>query len=388
MCHFYANPVSVMLLRQKSPQPEHNEAIRNLPSFRTHVEGAVEAGRLKHARSLLQSDAYLSQERLTALKTSQRWEDSLLRSLALLVASKVPQDDFITLYINALADGIDLHSEDSKFLDSVKRMSADDILSLLQRLTNTIKTGNPQLGLKGWAAQELVAVELLSGLIERLASLQSQAQLSGNPLRSQYGAQSRMLRTTVVARKIQLSQDESNLTQHDKKFTQLIDDLLGFLATTISCQAADSLFLHELWLYESKSPHKDVFIPWPGAIFERALSRPHDYLSCSCCSTVFDGGNSATLPTTSLLYHMYQETGALMNVADMWSAFYAMVGKGDPEDEPQSQMGKSRTADNNGYDERMALVHFYQGLADLKAMGFVKATRRRQDHVAKNKWLL
>lgn len=387
MCHFYANPLSVLLSEHKL-QPEHNEALRNLPSFRTHVEDAIETGRLKHVHSLLQDDAYLGQERLAALKTTQQWEDSLLRSLALLVASEVSQDDFITLYINALAGGIDLQSENFKVLDTVKRLSADGILSLLQRLMNAVKTGNPELGLNGWASEDKKAVQTLSEMAEQVASLQSQAQLSGNPLRSQYSAQSRVLRTTVIAQKVQLSQDESNLTKDDKEFTNLIDGLLEFLTTSISCQAADSIFLHELWMYESKSPHKDVFIPRPGTIFERALSRPHDYLACSCCSTVFDGGNAATLPATSLLYHLYQETGALMNVADMWSAFYAMVGKGDTEDEPKAKKTKSKSAENDGYDERTALVLFYRGLADLKAMGYVKPTRRRQDHVAKNKWLL
>ncbi|CAN8099299.1 unnamed protein product [Discula destructiva] len=390
MCHFYANPLSVLLSQPNSPQPEHNEALRNLPSFRTHVEDAIQSGRLQHARSLLQDDAYLSQERLASLKTAQIWEDSLLRSLALLVASEVPQGDFITLYVNALAEGIDLQSEDSAFLDAVKRMSAGSILSLLQRLSGVVLRGNPELGLEGWANNDKKGVRVLTEMTEQLVLLQSQAQLSSNPLRSHYSAQSRVLRTTVIAQKVQLSRDESNLTKDDKEFTDLVDKLLDFLATTISCQAADSVFLHELWMYESKLPYRDVFIPRPGAIFERALSRPHDYLACSCCSTVFDGGNATTLPTTSLLYHLYQETGALMNVADMWSAFHAMVGKDDVDDdpEPKKSQSQSRLAGNNGYDERTALVLFYQGLADLKAMGFVKATRRRQDHVAKNKWLL
>lgn len=386
MCHFYANPLSVLLVQPNPPQSEHNEALRNLPSFRRHVEIAVEEGNLKHARSLLLDDAYLATERMTALKTTQDWEDSLLRSLALLMASEVPQEDLITLYINALADGIDLESEGSQFLESVKRLSADDISSMLERLDNVVKNGQPGLGLMGWANEDKKTARTLSEMLEQITSLQSQAQNNGSQLRSQYTAQSRVLRATVIAQKVQLSRDESNLTKEDKLLTKLIDDLLELLATTISCRPADTMFLHELWMYESKSPHKDVFIPRPGTIFERALSRPHDYLACACCSTVLDGGNAATLPTTSLLYHLYQETGALMNVADLWSAFYALVGKSASEEESTAKT--PNPTNNEGYDERTALVLFYQGLADLKAMGFVKATRRRPDHIAKNKWLL
>lgn len=386
MCHFYANPLSVLLAQQKSPQPEHSEALRSLPSFRAHVEDAVEAGKLKHARSLLEGDAYLAQERMTALQTTVvQWENRLLRSMTLLMASELPHDDFITTYINALAEGIDLMSGDSEVLEAVKRMSANDVSSLLQRITTAVTTGNPELGLKGWGGEpsDSEPLRTLLDLTETLATLQADSQVNGKTLRSQYCAQSRILRTTVVAQKVQLSHDESNLTGEDKAFTKLIDGVVEYLATAISCTAADTIFLHELWMYESKAPHKDVFIPRPGTIFERALSRPHDYLACACCSTVVDGGNGATLPATSILYHLYEEAGALMNVADLWTAFYALVGKGDSDDELNP--GKLSSPE---YDERTALVLFYQGLADLKAMGFVKATRRRADHVAKNKWLL
>lgn len=385
MCHFYANPLSTLLLQDTVPQPEHNEALRNLPSFRAHVEDAVEDGQLTHARSLLEDDEYLNQQLKTALKKTRQWEVACLRSLALLVTSGLPQEDFITMYINALAAGIHLDSEDSRILDSVKRMSADDILSLLQRLTKVITAGDRELGLNGWAGEDKSSLRTLSEMAETLASLQAESQLSAKPLRSQYSAQSRILRTTVVAQKVQLSQDESNLTGEDKAFTKLVDRLVAFLVTAISCKAADANLMHELWMYESKSPHKDVFIPRPGTIFERALSRPHDYLACVCCSTVVDGGNAATLPATSILFHLYEEAGALMNVADLWTAFYALVGKAGTDDDPAPRT--SKPTDNDGYDERTALVLFYQGLADLKATGFVKATRRRADHVAKNKWL-
>lgn len=387
MCHFYANPLSSLLLYSTVPQSEHNEALRNLPSFRAHVEVAVDDGQLTHARSLLEDDEYLNQQLKLALNNTRKWEAGFLRSLALLVASELPREDFITMYINALAAGINLESEDSKIMDSVKRMSADDISSLLQRLKKVIMTGDRELGVKGWAGEDERSSRTLSDMTETLASLQAESQLSGKPLRSQYSAQSRILRTTVVAQKVQLSHDESNLTGADRAFTKLVDHLIAFLATAISCKAAESMFMHELWMYESKSPHKDVFIPRPGTLFERALSRPHDYLACACCSTVADGGNAATLPATSILYHLYEEAGALMNVADLWTAFYALVGKADTDDDEPAPR-KSKPTDHDEYDERTALVLFYQGLADLKATGFVKATRRRADHVAKNKWLL
>lgn len=388
MCHFYANPLSALLSEIK-PQPEHLEALRNLPSFRSHIEDALEAGRLKHVRSLLDDDAYLlAEQQRTAVKVTAKWETKLLRSLSLLDASGLLQENFITTYTNAIDDGIDLQSDESGILDAMKRMSPDDVSSLLQRLLDTIRNGNRDLGMSGWASEDKKFVQTLSDMLEQLASLQSQTQLTGKPLRSQYSTQTKLLRTTVVAQKVQLSRDETSLSEEDKAFTELVDALVRSLAAEISCQPANAILFHELWMYGSISPHKDVFIPRPGAIIERALSKPHDYLACACCSTA--DGNAATLPATSILYHLYGEAGALVNVADLWSAFYALVGRGDDEDEdpkskPKTKSTKSRGED--GFDERTSLALFYQGLAELKAMGFVKPTKKRADHIARLKWL-
>lgn len=385
MCHFYGNPLSILLVGG-NPQPEHLEALRNLPSFRAYVEETIEANNVGRSRSLLDDDAYLlAEQRRTAAIATSKWEVQLLRSLSLLNVSGLLQDDFITTYINALAEGINLQTEAS-ILNTVKRMPPDEVSSLLERLLNTIKNGNRELGMTGWSAESRELVHYLSNVSEQISTLQSQAQQKGKTLRNQYSDHGRVLRTTVVAQKVQLSKYESGLTKEDKSFTALLDELTENLAGSVSCQPADTVLFHELWIYESKSPHKDVFIPRPGTVFERALSRPHDYLACACCSKV-DGGNGSTLPATSILYHLYEEAGALVNVADLWSAFYALVGAGEDNDDDPKPKSKTKQAVNNGYDERAALVLFYQGLADLKAMGFVKATKKRADHIAKLKWL-
>lgn len=392
MCHFYANPLSV-LLSEVNPQPEHLEALRNLPSFRSHVEDALENGRLKHVRSMLEDDAYLlAEQQRTAERVTAKWETRLLRSLSLLEASGLLQENFIATYTNALDNGIDLHSDESSVLDPMKRMSPDEISSILQRLLDAVRNGSQELGMKGWASEDKKFVHTLSDMLERLNSLQSQSQLTGTPLRSQYTAQTKLLRTTVVAQKVQLSRDETSLSDEDKAFTELVDGLARSLADEISCQPANAILFHELWMYVSISPHKDVFIPRPGTILERALAKPHDYLACTCCGTA--DGNASTLPATSILYHLYGEAGALVNVADLWSAFYALTGRDEEQEEEEEEDSNSKAKKKSttlrgekGFDERSALVLFYQGLAELKAMGFVKPTKKRADHIARLKWL-
>lgn len=377
MCHFYANPLSVLLassdrLQRELLQPEHIEAIRNLDSFRSHVEAAVEARQLNHAQSLLEDDERLATNILEQGQKRQAYLIQLLRSLHLVMCTGLSNTAFVDLYMTALSSGVDIDQTSGTIPleDAVTRLSPDGFLSLLGRLMNAVRTGTPELGLDGWEPEAEEFVGALADLRDEVEGLLERAKSHATTLKSKYSAQSRVMRTTVVAQKVQLSQDTATLTEEDKGYTKAIDTLLAILSQALQCDAIDSLFLHEAWVFDNKSPYRDVFVPRPGATFNRALSRPHDYLACACCSKA-NGGAVSTLPTTAILYHLYLEAGALINVADLWSAYHALVG--DESD--------------IGLDERAALVCFYRGLAELRTMGFVKQSKKKADHVAKLKWL-
>lgn len=377
MNHFYANPLSVLLaddgkLDQKILQPEHLEAIRTLESFKTHVELAVEAGQLSHAQSLLEDDEYLINQILEQGQKSEEYLTQLLRSLHLVTATSLLAQPFSELYEAALESGIGLNQSPGPFDlgDAIRRSSPDEFLSLISRIISAIQSGNPELGLRGWEDDAEELISSLTELKDEVEGLVERSKDSKTSLKSKYSAQSKVLRTTVVAQKVQLSQDTATMTEQDKAFTQAIDRFAALLFRTTDCEPISSLFLHEVWQYDFHFPYEDVFVPRPGATFARALSRPHDYLGCACCDKT-NGSLAPTLPTTSILYQLYAEAGSLINVADLWSSYYALVG--DESD--------------IGLDERSALVNFYCGLAELKAMGFVKQSKKKADHIAKLKWL-
>ncbi|ROT36777.1 origin recognition complex subunit [Sodiomyces alkalinus F11] len=414
MCHFYANPLSIFAaaddaLGKQLMQPEHLGAVRTLPSFRQAVEDAVEAGRLGTARSLLDDDDYLRERILEIPKRREEWTLGVLRAVALLQALRVGQDGFPQTYLAALSEGIDLSADENTdshhVVPSVKRMSPDEFVAMLTRVSETMRNGDPALRLPGWddlgsqAAGADVGMDSNStdisdsfeALAARTRALILQARRDGKPLKSAYSGQRRVVRTTVVAQKVQLSRDSAALSDADKAFTKVVDGAVALLAGTVRCVAAERVFLHETWLYDAKMPYRDVFVPRPRVVFERSLTRPHDYLACACCRVEDDEGAGAipaTLPVTSLLYHLYLETPGLINVADLWAAFYGVVGEGaGAEGEAEGEGEVGRTERSGGYDERTALVLFYRGLAELKALGFVKHSRKKVDHVAKIKWL-
>ncbi|KAL0938960.1 origin recognition complex subunit [Colletotrichum truncatum] len=381
MCHFYANPLSVFSseddeMNSELVQDSHLEAFRSLPSFQRKVENAVEARDLKLARSLLENDDLLREMIFDIPEKKRAWATSLLRSLKLIEAMGVVQEDFSQMYMKAVAEGITLSSEGWDIVESIKRMQADDFVSMLQRVQTAVACGDHQLCLTAWESEAGDLPTLVNAFLAESKELVNRAQEDGNTLRSAYSGHSRVLRTTVVAQKVQLSHDSAALSDNDKAFTKIIDQVAELFKDVIRCEPAIDIFLHETWLYDSKTPHRDVFVPRPQDVFERSLRRPQDYLACSCCTT--GEGLSTTLPATSLLYHLYLETGNLINVADLWSAFYAMVG---------SSVGDDAAESDGNADERAALVLFYRGLAELKALGFVKMSRKKTDHIAKLKWL-
>ncbi|KAK7423370.1 Origin recognition complex subunit 3 [Neonectria punicea] len=375
MCHFYANPLSVFVSPGSKAldalQPEHIEATRNTASFRAHVEQSVENGApedLASAKSLLEDDEYL----ITAMRQSieNRQEDTgdFLRALLIVRASGTQEDEFSRAYVDGMEEGI-IISEQSSVVDSVRRLDITEMNTLARRVVSILEEGDADLGIGPAVARSEYAEmrDALVKLIGEMEDLSTKAQDQDMTLRSKYSGQSRVMRTTVIAQRVQLSQDSATLTAEDKQFTDIVDTVTGLLTSHIHAPSPMSALLSESWLYDSRTPSRDVFVPRPRVVLERSLTRPHDYLSCACCKAG-EEGIQASFPETGLLYRLYLETGNLINVADLWSAFVTRLGGTEA-------------------DERKTLVMFYRALAELRALGFVKASKKKADHIAKLKWL-
>lgn len=479
MCHFYGNALSVLPALQGSSsssgqadealpalQPEHLEAMRNTTSYQTQVEllldEAEEAGvedlpgRLAEIEATILTDG-------TAAAARRRWESSALRTLLVLHAAGALRAGFSSSYADAMSGGI-VVSESSALAERVRRMDDAALADLLHRAARIYETGGDGPsgadvdvdacagGLSLGPSVEPEHQALRTGLQELARELQDlrqkhhdeQAQQqqqqnqqdgvsssgagtgTGTPLRSKYWGQNKVMRTTVIAQRVQLSKDSAALSEADKAFTRIVDGTTRLLAGHLGVGPAGDVLLGEAWVYESRTPSRDVLVPRPLVVFERALVRPQDYLACECCADgpaaaqdhdqgttgqedhdqetagqdhdetgtaaatdnelqskkrkTLETGVKPTMPATSILYQLYLETGSLINVADLWEAFYAVVGR-------PPQAATETEAEDGGEDERRVLVEFYRGLAELRALGFVKASKKKADHVAKLRWI-
>jgi len=193
-------------------------------------------------------------------------------------------------------------------------------------------------------------------------------------LRSAYDIHHSTLRTTVVAQKVSLSKNSSKLSSQDTAYTNIVDRVYDAITDHMRRTLIDpqKQFLNEILVYDFKSPHREVFMPHPRFAIERALSSPHDYLGCECCSSDKERGLEASQPATTILYQLYLESGSVINTADLWEAFWTIVGGEAEEDEER--------------ERERALALFSRALAELKYLGMIKNSRKKADHIAKLTW--
>jgi origin recognition complex subunit 3 len=332
MSHFYASYPSIFMRRDLALSDfpaEAFEAVRNLPSFRNMIEDKLENGKAIEVRALLGTDENLFLAIAKSLIQGRRTLSTLSHAARVLFSIRAslqisPNVRLSSIWTRAAAADIAGSPLLRETMLSVKKIPSDKFVQLLAALTD----------LQG----EFFSMDLSSKQKELNSLLEKND--ASTPLRTQHDVRNDSVRTTVVAQKVLLSKHKAALSEQDKAYSDLVgrfhDELDAYFAAAFI--DPQTLFLSELLIYDLKSPHTEVFQPKPRFAIERALAAPHDYLGCECCSGV-EGNTaalSATQPATAIVYQMYLESGALMNVSDLWSAFNAIAGSGDEDDESKT----------------------------------------------------
>ncbi|KAI5786389.1 origin recognition complex subunit 3 N-terminus-domain-containing protein [Peziza echinospora] len=414
MSHFYANPLSVFLAFLNDPdeansilQPEHVEAVRNLPSFRRFVEDKLEAEDTIEVRALLEDDDYVKSAILTACSECRDYTHNLSQTLKVLEvargcmanqSNRIPRHE---LYSKALLGELEASPIVRDLLLSIRKMGSANLLGLIDKVTALEE--DEDTGAAHDNDNNIPSFDLPNRLIplrERVAELIEESKKAN--LNSEFGLSvADNVRATVVSKRVQLSEKKSSLTKEEEEYGKLVqlicDEFEAYFARGLRGLA--EVLLNEVFFYDLLAPHRDVFAPRSRHAIERALSRPQDYLGCTCCTDPnetesadtgqYTSGESIlpSMPTTSILYKLYLESGPLINTFDLWSAFYSVVGgsnvgeggggSGTGEEEEEVGISISREA---------AQALFYQSLAELRFLGFVKHSKKKTDHLAKVAW--
>ncbi|KAK0285755.1 Origin recognition complex subunit 3 [Friedmanniomyces endolithicus] len=369
MSHSYANALSVFLGLEAECHDiavDHVEAIRQLDSFKTYARCLLNEHRVAVLKDLLESDVALRSLVRDKVAEGRQKLSAMVQTLKVirLVQQRLPNtpvSSMSSLYVQAMSGKLIGSLLLRSLLLTLRKAPSNIVVDLLRELM----LSHTEKGTTTFSSCQ--------DLLNQFDDLIESQKHSTKPLRSQEDSQNTTLRTTVVGQKVELSKQKSALSEQDKKYTEL----LGLLATGIEDIFTNNLvnptdlIFHEIFVYDLKSPYREVFTPRPRHAIERALATPHDYLDCDCCGSGqgdehAEATLAATQPATAVLYQLYLESGSLINASDLWQAFQAVLGDGREE------------------AETMAL--FQRGLAELRYLGMMKSTRKRVDHVAKVMW--
>ncbi|KAL8850711.1 MAG: hypothetical protein Q9221_004359 [Calogaya cf. arnoldii] len=327
MTHIFANPLSVLIrdpLPAQTFQKELYEYVRNLGSFQQYLEDLLDQKDLDTARRLLHDDSFLHEQVKQGIKKTKKAIQSLIVAVELFASIQKSMniraaEPWCTLYTKAMAGQIEDSAIVKDTLLAVRKLPSDAMATLLNDLVDS-------------------PLPDILELFNEVRQLQAENK-STEPLRSKHDASYAGLRTTIASHKVELSKQSASLSKQDLSYSEIVnrvDEILGKYLQEALINPQD-LFLHEVLIYDFKSPHREVFAPKPRHAMERALSTPRDYLGCHCCEGT-EHGLSATHPVTSVLYQLFLESGAIINTSDLWSAFNTIVGT-DNADEDTEQEG-------------------------------------------------
>ncbi|KAJ5121219.1 uncharacterized protein N7515_009180 [Penicillium bovifimosum] len=360
MSHFFANPLAVLLASSTSTILTQNklcEAIRNLPSFRMFCEDLVEEQSTEQVRYMLEDDEYLLRETPNYLNAGQERMRKIFQAVRIVHAclqytQSAKKANVADLSIRALSGELAESAIVEDMVATAKTLDSDKLNELLADVRAI--TSSPEVD------------EIQEDLKSLLETCPDTA-----PLRSGYNINSTVTKTTVVQQRIQLSKGKADLSEQAAEYTNIADRLVTLLQVhlTETLINPQELFLHEVFLFDLRNPLKETFAPRPRFAIERALATPFDYLISS--SDVTMNKVSAKQPATAILYQLYLDSGALVNIHDLWQAFYGIF----------------ETEKAGGCDDRVVMALFYSALSELKAFGVIKNSRKKTDHLAKSAWM-
>ena len=301
-----------------------------IADYRSFVEDLLDKKELQVVRNMLDDDQYLRSEILKNLEYGQASIRDML--VALDVASKIqtftsPNSTipWSELYTIAMSGDLAKSPLIKGMLMPVKKLPSDAMCALLNDLDNF----------------EIIGLSSIRDKLKHLITRTSSDATITTPLRSEHDTQHETLRTTVVAQKVELSKQKSALSSQDSAYSTLVDRVHVALRDFFDEALINpqDLFLHEVFIYDAKSPYRDVFTPKPRAAVERALSSPWDYLGDDCRGEDGDGPSSSTAqqPAVAVLYQLYLESGSSINIADLWSAFLTIMRGEEDGDEDEDE---------------------------------------------------
>ncbi|XP_046664518.1 origin recognition complex subunit 3 [Homalodisca vitripennis] len=368
MEHFYNNPLSKLCCpREQLPQAikeldkEDLSYVEENQEFRSYLEKLPKS----KLEQILQSDKPFKDTILTLMEDLQDHKDNLLVAVWLLhsLIHDLPEaplgKQVREIYIEVMSGPIVQHPKFENCFKLLNLMSKQELLQKIDEMNQILEES-----------------ECLTEVQDELMDLRRGIESAGQNMRSP-------TKSPTKNRAITMCKDRKGLREQlltpnvriENEFEQARSKLLNYLRKNVFQKylvSPSSLPLHEVFLIDNVSTKRHI-VGAPRAAIHTALHNPHHYLQCDCCKMSSDGEILHTMPDVCIVYKLHLESGALINMYDWLQSFVTIVS---PEDSDR---------DDRKVDPGLQ-ARFTRAVSELQFLGFVKASKKKTDHVARLTW--
>lgn len=318
-----------------------------------YCENLLKAGRHAEAAALVSSDTELARFVQIQVRSGRDRLRNVCGAVDLIHVLHTGKETWTDIYVRAMNGDLSQPEALDGCLDVLRVLNKREILLSITRLSSCAQIPD-QL---------------------RTACSQLQQFCSDSPdqdIRSLNQLSNAGVTTTVIGQKVELAKAPAALSIAETKFADLVRDAIDLLAAHLTemLKSPRLMPLHEVLLYEAGSPYRHSHHPRPRHAIERGLSTPSHYLMLGGSGLNPQSGPEPSWPAIALLHQLHLEAGALINVGDMWIAYCTVMSTDEHE-----EMDDDR--------RKTLLALFTRALAELRYLGIIKPTTRKNDQYAK-----
>ncbi|XP_066110339.1 origin recognition complex subunit 3 isoform X3 [Saccopteryx bilineata] len=375
--HFYSQPLSVLCCDLPEAKRRLNflsdsqcENIRRLPSFRRYVEKQAAEKQV----ALLTSERFLKEEAQSLLENLHVYHTNYFLVLKCLhqFTSSLPKyplgRQIRELYCTCLEKNVWDSEEYASALQLLRMLAKDELMIILQKCFNVLKSSEEQLGSTAKGIEELLA---------QLQSLDAEAKEEEDTS----GSQSKGLQKTDLyhLQKSLLEMKELRRTgKKQTKFEVLREKVVNLIDSLVReyLLPPETQPLHEAVYFTAAHTLHEHLNAAPRIALHTALNNPYYYLKNEALKSE-EGCIPNVAPDVCIAYKLHLECSRLINLVDWSEAFATVVTAAEKVD-----------ANSITSEERNEIIHarFIRAVSELELLGFVQPTKRKTDHVARLTW--
>ncbi|PWA22601.1 hypothetical protein CCH79_00015144, partial [Gambusia affinis] len=340
--HFHSQPLSSLCCRKKEAQIQLQqlgaadlERIRQLPSFHRFLKEQEQ----QDQDNLRTDDAYLK-----------------IRELHLICLEKNVWE-----------------SEDyQSAMKLLKMLAKEELISLLQKCAEVLQP------LKSKKMKN--ALVQLEELLDKLKQLNAAAESAPSGEENLTSPVKNLQKKTDLfqLQKTLLEMNQSRRSKKMSPFEVLRNEAVEFVDSLVKNHLSppESKPLYEVCYYSSSATVRRHLNATPRTSIQAALSSPHCYIQNDSLASE-DGSVSNAAPDICIAHKLHLESGRLINLYDWLEAYSTVVSAAE---------GDGSDPDGFGKVDEVKHARFIRAVSEMEFLGFIKATKKKTDHVARLTW--